>query len=140
MNYQGAIIIVDNDNDDQDIYSEIFEELAYPNKIVQFANPQAVYEYLINTEEPPFLVISEVIFPTMDGFDLKKKILETPGLAAHSIPFVYFTSKKNRETVKVAFDLAAQGYFEKHGSFIELKRTISIIMEYWGRSVTPAKV
>ena len=137
MNYQGRIVIIDDDVDDQQMYKDVFTELGYPNEIIPFLEPDAAYEHLVTVKEPPFLIISDIRFPKTDGFDLKRKLLENSKLNGASIPFVFFTTTQNEKIVEDAFKMAAQGFFVKDHSLSALKETIQAIMNYWGKSLTP---
>lgn len=46
-------------------------------------------------EEHPDLIISDVMMPKMDGFELKEKIKNEPEL--HLVPFIFLTSKSGEE-------------------------------------------
>lgn len=139
MNYKGPIVIVDDDEDDQQIYKDAFDSLGYGNKIIPFEDGEKAFEYLQQAEEMPFLIISDVRLPKIDGFGLKKKLLNDKKLGSASIPFVFFTSAKNKETVKDAFNVSVQGFFLKEHSLKELENTIKTIMDYWSKSFTPNK-
>ena len=39
MNKNGPVIIIEDDKDDQDFLTEIFQKLNYPNKIIFFSDP-----------------------------------------------------------------------------------------------------
>ncbi|MEO6719601.1 MAG: response regulator [Ferruginibacter sp.] len=137
MSYDGPIMIVDDDPDDLQIYQEVFNELGYPNQVIPFTDPDRAYDHLEKMKGLPFLIISDIRFPKMDGFEFKRKLLENPKLNGGSIPFVFFTTTKNKEIVEDAFKMAAQGFFVKDSSFSELKDTIQAIMVYWTKSFTP---
>jgi len=40
MNKNGPVIIIEDDGDDQDFLTEVFQNLNYPNKIIFFSDPQ----------------------------------------------------------------------------------------------------
>lgn len=137
MNYKGAIIIVDDDEDDQVIFKDTFDSFDYPNEVIFFPDAETAFEYLKSGIESPFLIISEVKLPKMSGFEFKKKLLDDSTLQGVSIPFIFFTTAANKEIVKDAFKVAVQGFFLKESSMTAFADTVKSIMEYWNKSVTP---
>ncbi|WP_293891286.1 hypothetical protein [Flavobacterium sp.] len=53
MNKQGAIIIVEDDKDDQEIFGEVFKDLNYTNEIIFFNDGQEALTYLIEIPRSP---------------------------------------------------------------------------------------
>ena len=49
MNKGGPIIIIEDDLDDQDILTEIFQELNYKNEVIFFKEGEKALEYLKST-------------------------------------------------------------------------------------------
>lgn len=74
MNKIGAIIIIEDDADDQIILNEIFEELNYDNQIIFFKDSEEALEFLQNTKIEPFIVLSDINMPRLNGMELREKI------------------------------------------------------------------
>lgn len=131
---QGPIIIVDDDQDDQEIYAEAIKVLAISNDIRFFDSGVPALEYLQTTEEQPFIILSDINMPGMSGLQLKKYIQDDPYLAAKGIPFVFISTTANKASVHHAHALSVQGYFQKPTSMEEIKDMLRILFDYWSRS------
>jgi CheY-like chemotaxis protein len=136
MNTKGVIMVIENDEHDRYILNEAFKVLNYPNEIIYFFNGEQALEYL-NTKEAPFIILSDVLVPKLNGFDLKKVINADPMLKLKSIPFVFFSTARDKDAVINTYLLTAQGYFVKQSVFEEMCETIKVIIEYWKRCVAP---
>ena len=73
MDKTGPIIIIDDDLDDQDLLRELFAELKLDNEVRFFPEGESALDYLSNPAIRPFLIISDVKMPRMDGFELRKQ-------------------------------------------------------------------
>jgi CheY-like chemotaxis protein len=85
----GPIIIVEDDHDDQQVLKEVFEELKLPNILRFFNSCVEALNYLLTTIERPFLIISDINVPAMNGFELKEKINQNEQLRRKNIPFIF---------------------------------------------------
>jgi CheY-like chemotaxis protein len=137
MNKQGAIIVIEDDEDDRYILEEVFDDLDYPNERIYFSDGLAALEYLQNTASLPFLILSDINMPKLDGFQLREKLHTDAELQQKCIPYLFFSTALSQKMVIDAYSMSAQGFFIKQNSFIELKKTILVIMEYWTRCVAP---
>ncbi len=133
----GPIIIIEDDKDDQDLIGEAFQELEIPNRIDFYSNCQKALDYLLTTKEQPFLILSDVNLPGMNGTELRRIINQTEYLRIKSIPFVFFTTTATRGAVMEAYQLMVQGYFQKPMSTGEIKRNLKLIIDYWQNCLHP---
>ncbi|MEJ7769206.1 MAG: response regulator, partial [Chitinophagaceae bacterium] len=74
MNSNGPIIIIEDDLDDQEIFEQVFQTLAYPNEVIFFADGQEALDFLNRSDITPFLILSDINMPKLDGFALRNKI------------------------------------------------------------------
>jgi CheY-like chemotaxis protein len=137
MNKNGPVIIIEDDEDDKDILEEVFKKLGYPNKILFFQNGQSALEFLYESAEMPFLILSDINLPKLDGFALRQKIKTDAELEIKCIPYLFFTTASNQKAVIEAYSMSVQGFFIKPGNITEIEETISAIMEYWKRCSSP---
>ena len=128
---KNPIIIIEDDPDDQEILTAIFEELNISRPIIFFDNCEDMIPYLLTEPGQPFLILSDVNLPVMDGIILRTKICENEYLKKKSIPFVFFTTTATREAIEQAYDMTVQGYFEKPSNMKDLKTMIKVILDYW---------
>lgn len=131
------VLIVDDDLDDQEFFKEAWKELGFPNPLKFFTKPDDVLNYLKQDPVVPFLIISDVNLPKMNGFELKKKLLEDSSVNYKTIPFVFFSDAATNTQVEKSYDLGSNGFFIKGTTITELKNTLSNIYKYWQNSRTP---
>lgn len=137
MNKNGPVIIIEDDPDDQLLLELVFQKLGYPNKVVYFLDGQQALDYLDKTEEVPFLILSDINMPKLDGFALRDKIHMDAQLKVKCIPYLFFSTAVSQQMVIDAYSLSVQGFFVKQESMDELEKTITVIMEYWKRCAAP---
>lgn len=137
MNINGEIIIIDDDEDDRLFLEDIFESLQILNKVVFFNDSTTVIEYLLQSEVKPFLVLSDINMPKLDGYELRSKILKNEVLNKKCVPYIFLSTAKNPENIRKAFQLSVHGYFKKEENFVEYKNVIENIIAYWKKSYTP---
>lgn len=129
--------MIEDDEDDQLLLTLVFQKLKYPNKVVYFLDGQKALDYLETTREVPFIILSDINMPKLDGFALRQKIHVDAELQMKCIPYLFFSTGVSQQMVIEAYSLSVQGFFIKQTSIAELEKTISVIMEYWSRCVAP---
>lgn len=127
------ILIVDDDDDDHFILKRVFEKIGNSRPILFFNDGRKVLEYLKTTNERPFLILSDVNMPIMNGIDLKRAIDADPELRRITVPFVFFSTSAMTSLVREAFELSAQGFFIKGQNLDEMEQTLRIIFDYWNK-------
>jgi len=137
MNKRGPIIIIEDDMDDQDILVDIFKELQYNNELIFFGDSIQALEYLTETDIEPFLVLSDINMPKLNGMELREKIHNNEDLRMKSIPYLFFSTSAEQKHVIDAYSRSVQGFFVKPRSYEKLKSTITKIVEYWQEWVSP---
>ena len=131
------IYIVDDDEDDQQIIKEAVAEIGLKNELKFFYTAEAVLNELRKSDLIPFIIISDINLPGMDGFTLREKILTETSMNDKSIPFIFCSTTASDAQVKRAFDLSAHGFFIKGRTFKELKEELGEIISYWSKSLAP---
>ena len=137
MPKSGPIIIVEDDHDDQELLKEVFAELQIPNMLRFFNSCIDALQYLLTTIERPFLIISDINIPAMNGLQLKEKINENEILRRKNIPFIFLSTTSEKSIIEKAYDLFAQGYFIKPVKLADIKEMIIKIVDYWKISSRP---
>ena len=139
MSKSGPIIVIDDDLEDHIIFDEIFKNLNYPNKVIYFSNGNDVVDYLLSTEDVPFLILSDINMPGMNGFEIRNKVCEIENVKARKIPYLFFTTSVDKKAVKEAYDLCVQGFFVKPATMTDMTSTLKKIIEYWQESFAPSQ-
>ena len=133
------ILIVDGDKDEWEFLQDAWEGLEYSNKLIFFSDAEELLSYLKKEKIIPFLIICDVNLHKMNGFELKKKLLEDNLINYKSIPFVFFSNTATKAQIEKSYDLGSNGFFIKGKSMEEIKNTLIDIVNYWERSKTPNK-
>ena len=137
MNKKGPVVVIEDDEDDQQILRDIFDTLNYNNPIVFFNDGNAALDYLNKTDVIPFLILSDINMPKINGLELRSKVHTNEQLHLKCIPYLFFTTNANKSSVTEAYSLSVQGFFVKPDSYKKLESTISKIMEYWKECIAP---
>ena len=136
MDKAGPIIIIDDDLDDQDLLRELFSELTLKNEVCIFPDGDSVLTYLSNPSIHPFIIISDIKMPKMDGFELRKHI-SLKSENSRSTPFLFFTTGSTSDALNLAYSHSVQGIFQKPVRYNDWKETITNIVNYWATCMAP---
>ncbi|MGD9949003.1 MAG: putative bifunctional diguanylate cyclase/phosphodiesterase [Desulfobulbus sp.] len=79
-------------------------------------------------EQPPVLVLLDIIMPDMDGFETCRRLRQTPG--GEHTPVVMVTGLEDPETITSAFDVGATDFISKPINMLILGYRV----RYWLRS------
>jgi CheY-like chemotaxis protein len=142
MKRNGDIIIIEDDPDDWEILLEVFTQVMdsnkYTNRVVIIEDSTLVVDFLKESKTEPFLIISDINMPFLNGFELREKISADPKLGQRKTPYVFLTTGGNDPRyVDDAFKLSAQGFFVKPTSFNDYIKLVSEIVGYWKTSLIP---
>lgn len=107
----------------------IFQEFNVSNEIIYFGDGETALDYLIKTAIEPFLILSDINMPGLNGIELREKIHTNEDLRIKCIPYLFFTTSAEQKHVVDAYSKSVQGFFVEPNSFEKLKRTIKIIAE-----------
>ena len=139
MNKNGPVVIIEDDEDDQLILNEIFKSLNYKNAIIFFKDGNDALDYLNKTDIIPFLILSDINMPKINGFELRAKVHTNELLNIKCIPYLFFTTTADKKSVIDAYSMSVQGFFIKPNSHQKLQSTITKIMEYWKECIAPSE-
>ena len=137
MNKTGPIIIIEDDLDDQYILTDVLKELNYKNEVIFFGDSVKALEYLTHTDIEPFLVLSDINMPKLNGIELREKVHNNEDLRLKSIPYLFFSTSAEQKHVIDAYSRSIQGFFIKPTSYEKLKNTMRKIVEYWQECESP---
>ncbi|HEX2535736.1 MAG TPA: response regulator [Chitinophagaceae bacterium] len=138
MARSGPIVLVDDDEDDRDFIIDVLKELDIPNPVLYFNDCAPALRYLKETQDSPFLIISDVNLPKQTGLEFKRSIDTDPQLRQKSIPFVFLSTSVRQQDVNEAYSqMTTQGFFQKKAKLEELKKVIRIIFDYWEHCFHP---
>lgn len=113
-NNHQKILIVDDEPINLKILSRKLESEGYH---VMVANRGDIALRMIN-QEPPDLILLDIMMPEMDGFEVCRRINDSPVFS--EIPVIFLTSKTDTEDVIKGFELGAVDYVGKPFKHLEL--------------------
>lgn len=128
---RGPIVLVEDDVDDQEFLIEALKSLGVQNEIKTFDDGQKALDFLKATTQQPFIIISDVNLPVMNGLQLKHLIEDDPGLKTKSIPFIFLSTSAEPKAVKEAFNMSVQGYFVKETTYEGVRQQLKQVVDYW---------
>lgn len=137
MNKNGPIIIIEDDEDDQYLLEKVFHGLNYTNERIYFSDGHDALDYLTTTTEVPFLILSDINMPRLDGFALREKLHTDAALHIKCIPYLFFSTAVSQQMVIDAYSLSAQGFFVKPNTLAALEEIVKNIMDYWKQCAAP---
>lgn len=140
MNRHGPIIIIEDDLDDQFLFKEAFKRLDCKNNLIFFSDPLQALAHLNEKNIKPFLIMSDINMPKLNGFALRKQIQTNEELEKRCIPYLFFTSASDQQSVMDAYSMSVQGFFIKQDSIDQLEKTIKVIVDYWKCCLAPNDV
>jgi len=128
----GPIVIIEDDKDDQEIFTDILKEIGVENQLIFFERCSKAFTYLKITTDHPLIIISDVNLPEQNGLEFKQQIDEDAELRQKSIPFVFLSTSVDKAAVDIAYKkLTIQGFFQKKSGYEELKSVLRMILDYW---------
>ena len=137
MAINGPIIVVDDDRNDVDVISEAVKNIGIQNSVLPFYTALEAYDYLLHTEEKPFLILCDVRMPELDGLLFRKKICSNELLRKKSIPFIFFTGIVSHDIVNEAYNMNVQGFYRKEVGYEAIKEQLLTICIYWKNCLHP---
>ncbi|MEJ7682902.1 MAG: response regulator [Segetibacter sp.] len=127
----GLILLIEDDADDQEIIIDALETMGVQNEIKTFDNGQKALDFLKIMDKQPFIIISDVNLPVMNGLQLKSEIQNNESLRAKSIPFIFLTTSGDKKAVEEAYLLQVQGFFVKEITYEGINKQLRGIIDYW---------
>ncbi len=112
-------------------------ELHYENQLNFFGDGVEALQYLQDTEIEPFLILSYINMPKLNGMELREKIQNNEDLRAKTIPYLFFTTSAEQQHFIDAYSKSVQGFFIKSGDYEDVKDSMIKIVEYWKKCISP---
>ncbi|UPK72702.1 response regulator [Chitinophaga filiformis] len=127
----GPILILEDDQDEREIYEKVILSLGVKNEIKFFEGGDDLLRYLQVTTDRPFIIFSDINLPRMSGMELRRQIQADEFLRKKSIPFVFLSTIESAEIVEEAYELTIQGYFVKKYVLSDVQKQMGQILDYW---------
>jgi CheY-like chemotaxis protein len=127
----GPILLVEDDVDDQEFITDALRLLGVRNHVEIFDNGEKALDYLKHSEQQPFIILSDVNLPIMNGLQLKSEIQQNDHLRNKAIPFIFLSTSADAKAVYDAFELSVQGFFVKENTYDGIQQQLKQIIDYW---------
>ena len=131
MHLTGPIIVIDDDEDDHEIITEVCDRMKIRKHLKCFRDAEEALKYLKSSIEYPSIILCDINMPKITGFDLRKTITSNNALRERSVPFIFYSTSANIKQVREAYDMTVQGFFLKGTNLDEAERTFKVILDYW---------
>lgn len=132
------IILIDDDEEDIELFVEAFKELGTPNEIMVFTDGYKFYDFISTTKMNSFFIFCDINMNRLNGFELKKMIFDNEEIRLKCIPFLMLSTSSASASVLEAYSLNVQGYFIKPNSVAGIKEMFTKVVDYWSISQRPA--
>jgi DNA-binding response OmpR family regulator len=117
------ILLVDDDKTLQTVLTRYLEKRGYSVRVVT----SGVQGLKLFTQDPPDLVVSDIMMPGMDGFEFCRRLRATsPGKL---VPLIFLTAKKDLEDRIQGHYIGADDYITKPFEPLELLAKIEAQLE-----------
>jgi len=136
-----TILIADDDADDRLMASDAFHE-NFQNTTIKFVEDgEELMDYLTKTygdfsqkeNEKPQLILLDLNMPRKDGREALAEIKRNKNF--RKIPVIVFSTSKDANDIKNAYDLGVNCYITKPNSYTELLLLTKKIGDYWFKTV-----
>lgn len=101
------VMVVDDNNMNVDLLEEILAE--FDLEISSFTKPEQAYETFLHEKFDLFLL--DIMMPEISGFDLAKKIKDTPH--NKNVPIIFISALSDSENKITGYNLGSCAYIEK---------------------------
>lgn len=123
-----TILLVEDDEIDVKALKWAFNKLKIANPLVVARDGVEAWETL-QTLSRPYLIITDINMPRMNGIELLRKIRESEQFR-DSIVFALTTSNDEQDKID-AYDLNVAGYMLKTDMGTSFTRAIELIDNFW---------
>lgn len=137
MNKNGPILIIEDDIDDQRFIEAVYKKLNYQNELVFLDDGETAIKYLMQMERIPFLIISDLNMPKINGIELRTRVKQNSAINIKCVPYIIFSTTVAKNFIDDAYTLGIQGYFKKPVKPDDLMGILKQIIDYWKTSYTP---
>ena len=134
---QGAIVIVEDNPDDEALMLRAFKQHKLTNEIVVLRDGVEAIEYLLgtgayagrDTTQMPQVVLLDLKLPKLNGLDVLKRLRADP--RTKIVPIVVLTTSKEEGDMVASYNLGANSYVVKPVDFTKFVESVKQLGLYW---------
>ena len=117
MKYKN-ILLIDDDEDDQDLFLLALKELQASIKFVGFYDALLAFNKLVNKEISPDAIFLDLNMPIINGFQFLSLLKKTDELK--NIPIIIYSTSSQENMIKLAKENGAHDFITKPSKFRDL--------------------
>jgi CheY-like chemotaxis protein len=122
------LLLVDDDQDDQQIFAEALENVAPEIQIITASNGlEAMHKLNTPKAKQPDIIFLDLNMPMMNGKEFLEELKKTKSFS--HIPVVIYTTSSRREDEEDTLALGAAHFLVKPHDYSELCRQIKQVLE-----------
>ena len=132
------VLLIEDDEDDAALALEAAHRAGVSREMVVKRDGEEALAYLagLSTDALPELILLDLMLPKLHGLQVLERLRAEP--RSRVIPVVIFTSSKQPEDVRRAYQLCANGYVVKPVDFNDFEAAVAQLVAYWlARNVGP---
>jgi len=137
MMHNKAIVLVEDNEDDEKLTLMAFEKNGIANKIIVLRDGEEALDYLFGTGpyadrdlgDKPQVIMMDLKLPKIGGLEVLKKIREDD--RTKYLPVVILTSSKEDQDIIQAYNLGTNAYVRKPVDFIHFIEAIKQLGLFW---------
>ena len=118
----GTILLIEHDPFEADLFRRILEREGFETHPVTNGNKAIEQADLYR----PDVIISEIFIAQMDGFQIRKRMLESPDLK--NVPYIIISRDKSDASVQRAHELGIKHFFRKPVMATEIAGVIRLLI------------
>jgi len=119
----GTVLLLEGNVFEADLLRRILERQGFETYMVTKGS-EAIAQIDLHR---PDVIISEIFIPQMDGFQIRKRLRESPDLK--NIPFILMSRDKSEASVQKALNLGIKHFYKKPILAMELAGIIRLLIE-----------
>ena len=123
------ILSVDDDEEDQMLFTEAFADKALDCRLVCVTNGPACFRYLSQTIQLPALILLDLNLPGMNGFEILRQLRIAPQWK--SIPVVVLSTTRSEEQINQVYGAGANSFLTKPNDFKDLIHMAGVLCSDW---------
>ena len=118
------ILLIDDDQDDADIFSDAVKDLETETSVHHFANGiEALESLTLQTASLPDIIFLDINMPLISGWACLRSIKQLAHL--RNIPIVMYTTSNLTKEAIGAKDIGADAFLTKPSNYADLKKELS---------------
>ncbi len=130
--YSNHILSIEDNQRDVALMKRIFKKHIPEYNLMHICDGEEAMGYLESESFKlalPKLILLDIKIPKLDGLEILKRFRAYKEYL--NIPVVIFSSSDLKKDIKEAYEIGANSFLEKPKSYLELSKTLPVLIEYW---------